>query len=99
MDVRELIRDDKVHDFYVSSEWLHKRKKILKENKYQCKLCKKEGKYTRANHVHHVKHLRNNPELALDDDNLIPVCKECHETKCHPERLAKAKEPLTEERW
>ena len=99
MDVRQLLKEDKVHSFYVCSEWLHLRKKILKENKYQCRLCKQNGKYTRANHVHHVKYLREYPELALDENNLMPVCKDCHETKCHPERLSRAKEPLTQERW
>lgn len=33
--------------------------------------------------------------------NLISVCKECHETVCHPERMreAEARMPLTVERW
>ena len=99
MDVRKLISEGKVHDFYVSSLWLHKRKEILRENKYQCKLCKQEGKYSRANHVHHIKHLRKFPELALEDNNLMPVCKECHENKCHPGRLSRPKEPITKEKW
>ena len=33
--------------------------------------------------------------------NLVSVCRACHETVCHPERLvqAEARGPLTPERW
>ena len=29
--------------------------------------------------VHHIKELRDFPELRLDNDNLISVCHECHD--------------------
>lgn len=32
----------------------------------------------RATQVHHIKHLEDYPELALDDDNLEAVCLHCH---------------------
>jgi hypothetical protein len=32
--------------------------------------------------------------------NLVPVCRDCHETVCHPERLRwNKKEQLNKERW
>jgi len=48
--------------------------------------------------------MKHNPyelmEYVGKEKNLEPVCKDCHETVCHPERLRwNKKEPLTEERW
>lgn len=108
--VRQLIDEDRKHDFYVSSEWLKLRDEVLKEYKNECQNCKRRGKYVKAVIVHHVKHLRDFPELALsktyiDIDGkeriqLKPVCKECHEYVEHPERLRwNTKEPLTKEKW
>lgn len=107
--VSKLIDEDKLVDFYRSKYWIRLRKEILDEYKHECQECKKKGFYKRANHVHHVQFVRNHPRLALSKTyifqgreyiNLIPVCKECHETVCHPERLRHNKqEPLTEERW
>lgn len=105
-----LIRDNNTHDFYIRPAWRALRKEVLAEQRHECQECKARGFYKRANHVHHVNHVRKHPELALskwymDDNgllrrNLIAVCKECHETVCHPERLRwNKKEQLTEERW
>lgn len=100
----------KQNKFYHSSEWRRIRKEVLTSDKYECQEHKAKGRYARANHVHHVKHLDEFPELGLEkyyvDENgkqhrqLVSVCKECHETVCHPERLRwNKKEPLTEEKW
>ena len=58
--------------------------------------------------VHHVKHLRKRPDLALsiwDTDTgerqLISVCKQCHE-ELHPESQRQYRRfyaPVTVERW
>ena len=100
-----------VRAFYESKEWRRLRKEILKLDRYECQCCKEKGKYTKANTVHHVNHIKKHPELAFDmyytDDNgkrkrnLISVCHDCHETVCHPERLRwrEAKKKLNEERW
>lgn len=112
--VRCCIREGRVHDFYVWGPWKAKRLEILKADHYECQECKKRGRYRRAVLVHHVKHLRDHPELALCDTytdwqgqerrQLISVCKECHETVCHPERMKKkaqvqVKKFWTPERW
>ncbi|HOA30522.1 MAG TPA: HNH endonuclease signature motif containing protein [Clostridia bacterium] len=98
--IRGLIQEDKLHDFYVSPEFRKLRNEVLEEARYKCQLCKQKGRLTRATIVHHIMHVRTNPELALDKENLLAVCKDCHETECHPERLAREeKEPLTPERW
>lgn len=108
--VQQLIDEDRLHEFYVSAAWLNLRDKVLAEYKRECQNCKRRGKYVKAIIVHHVKHLRDFPELALSktyiDENgkeqmqLKPVCRECHEYVEHPERLRwNTKKPLTEERW
>ena len=108
--VRQLIGEDRLHEFYTSSAWLNLRDEVLAEYKNECQNCKRKGKYVKAVIVHHVKHLRDFPELALsktyigrdgkEQMQLKPVCRECHEYVEHPERLRwNKKKPLTEERW
>lgn len=105
-------RTTKEHNtFYDSPEWRHKRAAVLKADRWECQTCKARGHYTRAIIVHHVKHLEDHPELALCDvytdadgtehRQLISVCRDCHETVCHPERLrhTAAASPVTSERW
>ena len=93
---------------YESKEWRRLRKVVLAEDKYECQVCKRIGRYTRATVCHHINYLKLHPELALethykDDDgvtkrNLISLCHLCHE-HIH-EWIAKEKiEPLTIERW
>lgn len=99
----------KTNPFYLKKEWRRLRRKILDDDKNECYYHKQRGSYARATFVHHVNHLDKHPELALskhykdtagnEKRNLLSVCKECHETVCHPERLRHTKEPLTEERW
>lgn len=98
----------KTNPFYQSKEWRRLRRDVLSADKFECQFCKAKGKYTRATHVHHVKHLDDFPELALEKyypdngvqkRNLMSVCKDCHETVCHPERLRHTKKPLNDERW
>ena len=107
--ISRLIEEDKLEEFYNSPAWRKLRKEVLKEYKHECQECKARGYYTRANHVHHVQYVNKHPRLALSKTyifqgkeyiNLIPVCKNCHETICHPERLRhNKKKPVTEERW
>lgn len=108
--LREWIRTDQTILFYTSSQWKRLRAEVLKEQRNDCQCCKERGKHTRANHVHHVNYLRNRPELALSKwyvdtygvvkRQLVAVCKLCHETVCHPERLRRNKyKPITKERW
>ena len=105
-----MLNDDESKAFYESKEWRRLRKEVLKDDKYECLYHKQRGKYAVANTCHHVNYLKLHPELALekfyvDDDGvvkrqLISVCKDCHETVCHPERLRwNIKEQLNIERW
>lgn len=38
-----------------------------------------DARIHRAVCVHHIKELKDHPELALDDDNLISLCHKCHD--------------------
>ncbi|MFC6038416.1 HNH endonuclease [Paenisporosarcina macmurdoensis] len=65
-------------------------------------MCKKNGKYHRAECVHHIKEVKPHPFLSLTINNLMCLCKQCH-NKVH-DRMAehmKKKENhfMNEERW
>ncbi len=105
---KELIQAIEVGDvrkFYKSTVWKHKRKEILKRDNFECQRCKSKGRFSKAEIVHHIKHLRDFPELALVNDNLKSLCATCH-NEVHPEKFEKFRsnweernEPITKERW
>jgi len=86
--------------FYASAEWLHKRAEILERDNNECQCCKSKGGFSKAECVHHIKHLRDRPDLALTDDNLVSLCGSCHNI-LHPEKLhiKTIKRFITVERW
>lgn len=83
---------------YRTWRWQVKRKQILTRDRYACQECRRAGRYRRATTVHHVRHLKDEPELALTDSNLISLCAECHE-KMHPERHRSQIGFKNEEKW
>ena len=89
-------------NFYKTGAWVCKRLEILERDNYECQRCKRNGGYSRATTVHHIKHLKTHPELALVDDNLESLCGACHNIE-HPERLKtpeiSKREEITPERW
>ena len=72
-------------EFYKSSKWKHKRLAVLRRDGYLCQNCKRYGRMTPATTVHHIQHLEDRPDLALDAKNLISLCAACHD-KAHPEK-------------
>lgn len=103
--LKALIERDKLDQFYNSKRWKRVRAKVLVLDNYECQLCKGRGKHTRAVIVHHIKHLDERPDLALqvwdgDERQLVSVCKNCHEL-LHPEQLRRIPrgEQVTAERW
>lgn len=78
-----------MQDFYLSGVWKQKRESILRRDGYMCRECRRFGRAREATTVHHIKHLDEYPELALDDSNLISLCDACH-AKFHPEKGIKA---------
>ena len=99
-EILKAIRLGNVKVFYRCFEWIHKRAEILKRDNYECQRCKDEGKFHVAECVHHKRHLRQHPELALVNRNLASLCLRCHDVE-HPEKLKKeVKKGFTNvERW
>ena len=91
--------------FYKSRLWRNKRNEIMRRDNNECQSCKEKGKMKPADVVHHIKHLKDHPYLALENDNLISLCHRCHYHKHsknrNPEKylVYKKKEPITPERW
>ena len=106
--LQALIEAGNADSFYHWKDWENLRLEVLRLDNYECQLCKAKGRYRRAIIVHHVKHLKDRPDLALSiydngERQLISVCKQCHEEE-HPERMiqyryTRKSEPVTEERW
>lgn len=105
-ELRGLLNADNEHAFYSWPEWRRLRREVLKLDNFECQECKRRGVYSQAVIVHHVRHLRDAPELALsvydgERRQLEAVCKSCHEA-LHPEsqrQYAPGAPPLTAERW
>lgn len=92
--------------FYGSQEWREKREKILKRDNYECQWCKAEGRVTVSEEsvleVDHIKELSEYPELALDDDNLRTLCKDCHNRRhgrMNYKHLNQRRNRWQDERW
>lgn len=110
--------EKELHAFYSSAAWIHKRAEILRRDNYECQECKKRIAVAardgvqlrgrdcwihRAVTVHHIKHLREFPELALDENNLESVCVDCH-NRLHNRDMngnvhTNKRKPLTSEKW
>ncbi len=93
--LKELIKENRMHEFYVSKEWRRKAKDILKQRNYECERCKKKGLVSDARTVHHKEYIKRHPELALEDSNLEAICVKCH----YEEHHRKKKKFMNEERW
>ena len=74
---------------YNSKKWKRKRACILRRDDYQCRECRRYGKFRPAVEVHHIKFAEDYPELAFVDSNLISLCAKCHRKK-HPEKAKAA---------
>lgn len=86
--IRELIKAGKIALFYLSEDWKELREEVLRDFYYECQECLKEGRYTRADCVHHINEVKKRPDLALSryyidskgntQLNLVPLCNQCH---------------------
>lgn len=88
--------------FYKSAAWIKKRKEIVDRDNNECQSCKNRGLATVGQStkldVHHIKHLENNWDLRLNNDNLITLCVTCHNLE-HPEKLMDYKNNIHTERF
>lgn len=108
--------EKEVKKFYNSSNWKHKRITILDRDLHECQDCRvrlreatksgtrlagDQAKIRAGIEVHHIKELREHPELGLEDDNLISLCTQCHNVRHgrNPKRFVRKKKLVSEERW
>lgn len=77
---------DKVEDInnvYNTQELSVWSKEVLKRSNYKCEICG-----NKAEHAHHIQPKKLEPGLALDPDNGLAVCKECHYKYGHKDRCS-----------
>lgn len=109
-DIVRWIAAGELWRFYTARIWKRRRSEVLVLDHYECQKCRKRGRYKCATMVHHEKHLRDRPDLALEiwyiDEagikrrQLTSLCDECHKEE-HPEQMMqnqKEPEPWAE-RW
>ncbi len=59
--------------YHNKKKWLELKSKILYE-KGKCEICSSDSFL----HVHHILSRSSHPELAMDEENLMVVCQDCH---------------------
>jgi len=78
-------RGDKEDRFRWTQQWKDKRKEIKERDRYLCQACLNNlpGTTNRLNSenlsVHHIRPLKTNYDLRLDNSNLITLCDFHHE--------------------
>lgn len=105
-----LIANNRLDKFYHSKAFRNLKKEVFKEQHYECQECLKENKLTiltLSDTCHHVRNLKDYPELALSkffyDEvgnkvvNLVAICFDCH-NKIH-NRFQKNHKFINEEKW
>ncbi|MBV8092091.1 MAG: HNH endonuclease [Acetobacteraceae bacterium] len=46
-----------------------------------CRDCAAAGRITAATEVHHLVRIRDRPDLRLDRENVVALCKSCHSAR------------------
>lgn len=64
------------HERY-GSQW-PKLSRLYRVHNPLCQVCEAEGRTTPAVDVHHIQKVSDRPDLLLDWDNLLSVCRKCH---------------------
>ena len=96
--LEQWIKDDTLVKFYATREWRSLRLIALRRDKYQCQFAKRKGLKEKADTVHHIVPVRDDPSLALSLDNLESISKSNHNRE-HPEKIEEKIKYLNEERW
>ena len=74
-----------IKEFYYSPQWKRCREAYKKSKGGLCEECLKQGIISPAEEVHHIKKLTvenvNDARVSLGWDNLMALCKACHDKK------------------
>lgn len=69
--------------FYASKAWKNAREAVIAERGGLCEECLSKGLYNAGYVIHHITELTpqniNDPAVALNPNNLMLLCRECHE--------------------
>lgn len=107
---KEIIKGH-TNEFYKSTDWDILREAVLYRDNYECQFFSgkwddgvhkpKVIKPVRATMVHHIKPIKERPDLALDMNNCISLSFEAHEIIENRERFRykKRNKVITKERW
>ena len=78
--IKDLRTRESRQTFYSSKEWRDMRNKILTEQPL-CRECGSKGIITVATLVDHIIDIKKDGTLCLDENNLQPMCMQCHKDK------------------
>lgn len=107
-ELKILISSGRLERFYRSRGWQELSREVIADLHGECVLCRKAHKLTKAVLVHHVKPLREYPNLAYsrtytDDDGehiqLMPLCFDCHERIHGRGKYSGPRGYTNEEKW
>lgn len=65
---------------YKNSRWWKLRLRVLERDHFECQVCASVGGYSRAAEVHHILPAESFRHLFYQEDNLVSLCRDCHDT-------------------
>lgn len=74
-------RDKDSAKFYNSTAWRKKRLEVMQNYNGLCQHCLANDKIVEADVVDHIREYKEYPALGLDNNNLEPLCHNCHNIK------------------
>ena len=91
-------RRKKLHKFYNSKVWREVREYVLMRDHYLCQDCGRP-----AEHVHHIEHLTevnvDDASVSLNAENLVSLCKLCHDKRHSGEHAMGRAKKERDESW
>ena len=82
-----------------TTRWTNKSKEVREASNYLCAVCLDEGIYNYKDvEVHHIEKLQQRPDLLLENDNLIALCRFHHKKADNGEISAEYLQELVKKR-
>jgi len=73
--------NEKFAGFYNTAKWLALREQKFNDANGLCEKCLAKGIIKEAKEIHHIIPIEKNWNKRLDYNNLIALCKECHQSE------------------
>ena len=72
----------KTTDRGYGGDWQRLTARLKKQAEFAlCRDCLAQDKTTAAQEFHHVQKVKDRPDLRLEESNLMPLCKACHDAR------------------